>query len=261
MRFKNYFKKEWKEFLASFKLKTKFIYVILLDVLCITATFILGLIYSLLLNNLITPLDGLDLTNLATMGAEGLQQYILLKNTMYGFLIYTALLLIFVLIVYSLFQGLIWNLILKKKFTLKYLGKFSLLNLIWVLFWLIIALVLLIILKKIIIVWVILVYILLLIIFYLTSILYVVFTEKIKIWQAIKDTFNIGKRIHLFIMPYLLVLGLFIVLNLILLVFSLLPQQVYMFVNLIVLLGFIAWFRFYISDVVLKIAKRFKYIR
>ncbi len=258
---KNYYKDQWQIFLNSLKLKKNILYVILLDLLCICATFVLSLFYSLATSKIAASLQNLDLANIAAMGAEGLEQYAALKGAMYLFLIYSAILFILILLAYSLFQGLIWNTVLKKRFTWKYFGKFSLLNLIWVLAWLIISILLLFILKDAVIILVILTYVLLFVMFYLTTILYVMFTKKRKMWQSIKDTFNIGKRVHLFILPYLLVLGLFIVLNLVLIIFSLLPQQIYMFINLIILLAFFAWFRFYISDVIMKVGKKFKYVK
>jgi len=190
--------------------------------------------------------------NLSPEMAE--QTLSLVKGHVISIMAYTILLLIFVFLAWTLFKGIIWNITLKKKFTLKYYNQFTLLNLLWFALWLIPVILIIISLKR----KPSIIFLLLALIFiiYLTNILYILFTKKNLIKHALKNTFKIGfNKIHFFLLPYALMLITMLIISLILLPANFLPERIFTSISTIVLVFYLAWARFYLADVVSGLAK------
>ncbi len=250
---KSYFKRKWKEFLNSFKLSTSFIYVLLFDVLYVSLAILALVVFGKLAQNLIMKLNALNLqeiTNTTLME----NQVKTLTSVMNSLLIYTILLLLVLFILCIITRALIWNIVLNKKLTLKYLGKFSVLNLIWLL-WIIPFILILstknpysILISSI---------ILAILFIYFTFVLYTIFTKEVKIGKSLKLCFKLGAgKINLFLLPMLFAIVVFVLVNIIVVAANLIVQS--SLIALILLLLYTAWLRFYCSSVTLRIAKTIK---
>ncbi|MFH0978763.1 MAG: hypothetical protein V1837_05680 [Candidatus Woesearchaeota archaeon] len=119
-----------------------------------------------------------------------------------------ALFVVFAL-VYSLFQGLVWSTVLRKRFSWTYFKRFSLLNLCWFFAWTLLLVALALALKPGVGTFVILVVFGLMVHF--TLVLAVDFTRTQKVRQALSTTISRGWRIHRFVIPYLLIILAYIV--------------------------------------------------
>lgn len=157
-------------------------------------------------------------------------------------------LLIFYLI-WSLFKGLIYTRMMNKRFTMKYFIKKYLLNMMWITSWLIILVGTLLIIKLEVMPY--MFWILVMLMFHLTIILYIRFTEKNKIFTSIKLAFKTGiKKIHYFILPYLLIFVAFFIVSGISYLGTYLHSIISLTITIILLLLFLAWSRYYIIETV-----------
>jgi len=248
---KGYLKNEWKEFLKSFKLKTKFIQVIIFDILCIVLSWLSLVVFGKLTQNIMLTLSQLNLQGITDINLIENQAEIL-ASAMNSLFIYLAGLLIVLFIICILTRTLVWNTILNKKITAKYIGKFILLNLIWLL-WMIPFMLILMTKNP---YWIIGLTVLLGILFvHFTFILYTIFTKEVKIGRSLKLCFKLGiAKIHLFLIPLLFAILTFILISIVLaLINKLFASGI---VTILLLLMFAAWLRFYCSSVALRIAKK-----
>lgn len=259
-------------FKKSFKLdKKRFFSVIVFDFLFILVSYIALFLWSLWLSGSALKILGLDLT---VINENLVQKLAALKSFYYGTLVFSLLLIIFLFFAWSFFQGQIWNTILKKKFDLDYFKKFLLLNLaciplLIILFF--IAFVCLRLFNSIIlffsttglntsfimfILLILFAFIFLPIMLYLINfvlILYFYFTNKKKILDSFKNTFNIAvKKIHLIYIPCLIMSLVFVLLSVITIPFNILPTWLASLFSLIFLIFYAAWIRFYIATVIAK---------
>ena len=251
-----YWKNTYITFLNSFKkLDKRVIYIVFCDFL-----FLLLLIAGLFLWNANIskkiaeiPVDLLqDPESLSPEMAE--QTLSLLKAPLISVMIATIILLTFIFLIWTFFKGIIWNLVLKKKFGLKYYYKFILLNLFWFALWLIPAFLIIISLKR----KPSAIFLLLVLIFliYFTNILYILFTKRNLIKEALKNTFKLGfNKIHFFLLPYILMLVTMLIISLILWPTHFLPERIYTSISTLALVFYLAWLRFYLADVVSELAK------
>lgn len=120
----------------------------MLLVSCFDLLFYFLMIGSLLLISFVVmsaaaPLVGTDPSSLIGSSAEDLSKYQSLVSKVTWFLILGIVLAIISFIIsYVLSRALVWTTLLKKRLSGKYFGKFILLNLIWLPFWIIILLLL-----------------------------------------------------------------------------------------------------------------------
>ena len=253
---KNYWKKNYNLFLNSFKKTDKrLIYIALCDFL-----FFLLLIGGLYVWNSgvakgIESIPKELLENPENLSPEKTQETaLLMKDYLISIVGYTILLVIFIFLIWCLFKGYIWNLALKKKFNLKYYGKFLLLNLLWIAIWLVPLILLFILLKtkpsaKFLV-------IILVFLVYFTNILYILFTKNNLIMESIKNAFNLGfNKIHLFVLPYVLIILAMVVVSLVTWPTSFLPVKVYTFISTLALVFLLAWARLYLADVVKDVSR------
>lgn len=246
---KNYFNESFDLFLNSFKkINIDFIYVLVYDLLFYLITGLVFFIWFILLNNQYSRLLGIDLANMFALGITYAERSVAIMKGFFLFVILSAIILtIFIILNLSLFKGLIWSRICREKFTIKFFIKFLLLNAIWIIIWLIAAVIIAVGVKVNIAQYLI---ILLAIVFvYFTIFLYMFFTKNKKL-KAIKDAFKFGiTKVHYFVLPYILVILVFILISQLYWLYRFLPYKIGMIVTSLILLGFLAWFRLYIYSV------------
>lgn len=235
-------KKGWEFFRDSFRKPGKnYLFVILYDIL-----FYLGIYLSLIL--LKTTLESLNISTAEPESLEYLKDAAA-SNVLTQLTFYFILFIIIIILIYTLFKGLIYCKTLNKKFSLKYYYKFILLNLIWLTSCILISYALLRLLPNF------YFFLLLLILWaYFTLILYIDFTEKLKIKSAIESLYKIGiMNFHKIITPYLYALAVFIIIALVSMLFIFIPDLLSSILSSILLLLFMAWLRFYLADAIKKI--------
>ncbi len=259
-------------FKKSFKLdKKRFFSVIVLDFLFVLVSYIALFLWSMWVSSSASRISGLEL-NMLTENA--LEELAALKSFYYGTLVCSLLLIIFLFLAWSFFQGLIWNTILKKRFNLDYFKKFLLLNLACIPLSIILFFIALVCLKLFnsmilffsttglntsLIMFILLIlfaFIFLPIMIYLINfilILYFYFTKKNKILDSFKNTFDIAvKKIHLLYIPCLIISLVFVLLSVITILLNILPEWLTLLFLLIFLVIYAAWVRFYITAVIAK---------
>jgi len=251
-----YLKNTYITFLNSFKkLDKQIIYIVLCDFLFLLLLMAGLFLWNAKISKNIAEIPADLLQNPENLSPEMAEQTLsTIKGHIISIMAYTILLLVFVFLAWTLFKGIIWNIILKKKFTLKYYKKFTLLNLLWFALWLIPVILIIISLKR----KPSAIFLLLALIFliYFTNILYILFTKKNLIKHALKNTFNLGlNKIHFFLLPYALMLITMLIISLIIWPANFLPERVFTSISTIVLVFYLAWARFYLADVVNELTK------
>jgi len=259
-------------FKKSFKLdKKRFFLVMVFDLLFILVSYIALFLWSIWVSSSASRISGLELEMLTE---NALEELAALKSFYYGTLVCSLLLIIFLFLAWSFFQGFIWNTILKKKFNLDYFKKFLLLNLTCIPLSIIIFFIAVICfgffksvflffsttgLNTSLVMFILLIlftFILLPVMLYLVNfiwILYFYFTKKNKILDSFKNTFDVGvKKIHLLYIPCLIMSLVFVLLAVITIPFNIFPAWLSSLFSLIFLIIYAAWMRFYIADFVTK---------
>jgi hypothetical protein len=258
MTVKKYFKTSFQKYISSIKLDRKFIYVMFTDIL----------FYGILLGSFILFFAGYFMNELAEF-------YNVMTNTpnlfeseiasdlgKQGWVLFFifSIYLIFVTVFYAFFKGLIHKIIQEKKFKLKliveYLKngflRFFSLNL----FILILSIVFFYISSSI---FKQEVFVFMLIIQFFFTVHFILISHSIiinekKLFPGIKKSFRIAiKKIHHFILPYLIIsIELFFVL--VLMRFSAyLPTKIFTLISLILLLIFVNWMKVYLNIIISKL--------
>ncbi len=259
-------------FKKSFKLdKKRFFSVIIFDSLFILVSYIALSLCGAWLNSSASKIGGLDLI---TLTENAVNELAALKSFYYGLIVCSILLIIFLFLAWSFFQGFIWNTILKKKFDLSYFKKFLLLNLACIPISIILFFIAIICIEffnliflffstsglntslVMFILLVLFTFVFLPILLYLInfiSVLYFYFTKKKKISYSFKNTFDIAvKKIHLLYIPYLMMSLVFVLLSVITIPLNILPTWLTSLFLLIFLIFYAAWVRFYIAVIIAK---------
>ena len=244
--------KYWKGYLKTLKDSTKIINrgiykIITLDFLAYFLIYIAVLIASSLIYRQVLALEQLDFSAEGILGnIENVKQMPLKLKSFYSTIIWSGVGGFLIIVLgWSLFKGIIYNMLLKKRFTKRFYYKFSLLNLIWFVFWIIVLLLIILIFKNTI--WPSLFYLFLLFALYLGIILYVNFVDKQDIKDCIKKAFHFGiTKIKYFLLPLLTIFVIFIILSFILNITTMLPLAISAIIVVIALLIFIAWSRHYL---------------
>ena len=252
---KGYFKDQWNLFIGSFrniKLSSVFImlydalfYVLLLSLFWIWNSFV-GLISPKNLQN-IQSISQQQLQALASTNAE-LQTFTVI------FTISMVLLFLLSILAWVFSRALIWNRIMDKKLSLRYIWKYSILNVLW---WIILAIVFGALLMAfmsvktavvIIIALTVLAYLLAILFFFATQFISIKFTvdSKLRVFSSIKAAFafTFGKLGKIAV-PALFLLLVFAVFNLLVFLAALLPESVSLSLSMIMLLVFMMWARYY----------------
>ncbi|TKJ17699.1 hypothetical protein CEE44_04165 [Candidatus Woesearchaeota archaeon B3_Woes] len=171
-----------------------------------------------------------------------------LSNFLWSIFVGIAIVALVTFIAMCIFKGLIWFRIANKKFNFNYSKKFILLNLLWFLIWITPAILLFFVLKKEIIAYLLVIITILLLHF--TNLLYISFTKNPKL-SSIKKAFKIGiKKIHLFILPYLIAIIIFLVISQLYWLYNFMPGNTSTIITVLILIIYLAWFRIYLYNVV-----------
>ncbi len=266
-------------FKKSLKLdKKRFGLIIILDFALILVSYIALHLWNKWVSSVVLKISGMDL---ATISEEALGEIIkelaALKSFYYGTLVSSILLIIFLFLAWSFFQGFIWNTVLKKKFNFDYFKKFLLLNLACIplsiiLFF--IAVVCLNLFDSVIlsfsatgldtnfVMFVLLIlsaFVFMPIMLYLVnfiSILYFYFTKKSRIFDSFNNTFRITvKKINLLYVPCLIMSLVFVLLAVITTPLNILPAWLNSLFSLIFLVIYAAWMRFYIAVIIAELER------
>ena len=190
-----------KTYISSFKSKDTLL-ILPINILFILLIFGITKLIAILSQGWMDRIDSIDLSNVAFQTEAQLQSIIATLKGFVVFVILTAILFILLTILsWSITQGIIYDILAKKKLSIKYLEKFLLLNMVWFIPWLIIFFIMLLGHKSTYVIPTF--YILVLIFMHFSFILYVLFAKENKIRQ-IKKALKIGiTKIHLFILPFL----------------------------------------------------------
>ncbi|MCK4521583.1 MAG: hypothetical protein KAU20_03340 [Nanoarchaeota archaeon] len=247
----NYLKKTWDLLKESFKEMDirKVIFIVLYDLLFFSIIFFSFFIFGRILKNKALQMQDLPLQKITMLPKEELESILgVMQHFLFALIAGLVIVLLIVFISMCLFKGLIWCSTLKKKFNIKFYLKFLVLNLLWFLIWLIPTILLAILMKRELIVFLIIVVIPFLMHF--TNLLYISFIKNNRL-NAIKDAFRTGsKKIHLFLVPYAIIIILFIVISQLYWIYKFLPSNVSGLITGLIILVFMAWSRVYLSLVV-----------
>lgn len=225
--------KEFETFLKSFKLINKrFVLIAFYDMICLSIFF------------LIVPLFSKWFTK--SMGnVAGIRSLIYLLFLLWIYFFAVTLIL---LITYTIFKGLIWLTILKKKPNAHYFKKLFLLNLCW---WLILLIPFFIIIFGVKQNYLFYVIILFAIAYtHLTSVMHYILTKDLRVGRALKQALMIsfGRAAKAFLVPYSFIVIVYLVL---LQVFWFVPKDIntMLFASLLFTVFFLAWYRLYLAQV------------
>jgi len=229
--------REFSRFLDSFKLINKrFVLIAFYDMLCLAVFFFVVPLFSAWFMKSISSVESIS----------GLV-YVLFLLWIYFFAV--ALIL---LIIYSVFRGLIWLTILKKKPSALYFKRFFLLNLCW---WLILIIPFFITVFGVKQNYLFYAVILFAVAYaHVTSVMHYVFTKDLRIGLSLRQAFVVGcAGIKEFFVPYSFIVVVYFVL---LQVFWIVPKdtKTMLFASLLFTVFFLAWYRLYLSTVLRRLA-------
>ena len=187
--------------------------------------------------------------NLLQLGAENAEKLLANLRGFY-FLLIAMIILMFITIIidWSIFKGLAWSFTLKKKFNLKFLLRFFLLNLVWLGIFITLIILFAIAFKEIALPIYMLIFLIIWI--YFTNIIYTLFIKNPNI-KSIKKAFKLGfTKIHYFILPYLVLIIILLIIYAIMFLITFLPYGIGLTIMVLMLLFYLAWARFYIVEVI-----------
>lgn len=243
---------EWNYNILISSIKKINLNIILIVILDILFYFLSGYLVIFWLQRIQAKMAGFNLPpDIAALGLEKVQQIVGEVRTFYYLIIFSfILLLIAIIFLASIIKGVIWAKTTNTKISFKLISKFLGLNLIWMGAWFVLIILISLLIEplsapKFMIITIILA-------LYFTNTLYTIFMKEQKlktIFSAIK--LNITK-IHLFILPYIVISLLFFV---ILKLGSFLKFRYAIFLIQLIILIYLAFVRYYISTLVLEADK------
>lgn len=231
----------------SFKSKNLWL-VMLLNIVFVSVAAALMKLARIISAPWIDKLDKVDLSNIVSQSEAQLQSTI---STLRGFVLFAViaafLLTILLIIVWSFCQGMIYNILMKKKFTFRYFEKFILLNIVWFIPWILLAVVILFGVKGE--YFILPAFMLILLFLHFSFILYPLYAKENRMKQ-IKESIKIGiVKLHHFIIPYIIALIEFILIS------QLNLLKISLAVIGFVYILFFSWLQNYMKDVVSSISK------
>lgn len=242
----------WKE-VKSFS----FIMLVLFDLLFYALMYPLFYGYGYFIDRFAAPFQSTDLGALA--GSEQLAMY---EQSLAGLIVFVFLLslafsLLFILI-WSLSRAFIWTRLLGKKITGKYIGKFYLLNVIWIVGWVIFFIIYGVLFYKIasaskaggIITGIIFVLLFITMVYFMYIMYYRFTMGENRIWRSLKEAFVLGTiKCPRLTLPVIMVLGTIVIAALFSISFKLLPKLLMDILSYILFFGVFAWVKVYGVDV------------
>lgn len=252
-------------FVQSFKaIDSRFIYSVLLDI-----AWVLLLVGILAASSSALKTNIMDITSLAPELEKLMEQMsfeeeeisaqianiqVEMRTALTKLILTVIIAIISMIAVSALLKSLVWNKIKLNKFNKLYIKRLFLLNLWWIPVWLIVMTLITMLFKLEASKWII--GIIALAFFHLTTILSALFDEKKAVSQTIKNAFAIGiKKLHVFIVPYVLAAVILSFLATILYPLMLIQINLIVLISIfvIVFLFFEAWIRLYIPMIAKKI--------
>lgn len=195
------------------------------------------------------PLFKLAASDASVQTKEVLQTYIQAIHTFYiEMALYAALFAIIIFAIYSLTNLLIWSAITGKKLKkkdMKFSAGFFGLSAVWVLTWVMIMLLAVLSVRtEVVALWIVPITL-----FYghFTNLAYISYFKRGKVFKSIRSSFGVGtSKLGAFILPYILTLVGFIIINLVLMLIPIFIKIRPMTLYFIVFLFYFAWFRIYV---------------
>lgn len=254
MAFKKYFREEWKHFVHSFKhLNRRYILTAMLDAMLYLIIFLSVSFYLVQLQNTFADYQKKGFLELlkqdyTTWTEEALDSATSATKTFYrDIIIYTISLALALLIFFSLFKGLVYSMLLSKRFRLRFYLKFLLVNVIWFVLWGLVYFFIFRLINLNLVVYFGIAATLLL--FYLTGLLFTSYAIYENISSGFSKAWQLFKKTHLFVFPYILIL---VILVVFMLAFKQFPGITAKVISYIIFVCYAAWVRVY----VISIAKR-----
>jgi len=260
-------KTEFETYKQSFRINNRFLYTLIYDLLLFLLFFISIRLWQYSAERIFPKINTPGFSGNYLRDSVALQQISSSAvSELTNFLSITLLIFISFFIIFSTIKYLIWNIVLKEKNKIRNWIRFLLLNTLWSVITFLILLIPMTSMFKTMeksggvandalafqasIFW-----ILIILFAYLTPILYVLFIKNKRLFFSLKKTFLLGiLRIRYFIFPYLLIILTLITISIVLMITKLFPQIVQSIFGYVTLFAFIAWIRFYISKIILKLS-------
>jgi len=254
MNMKKRSKKKFKNlknsiFIKSFNdSKNKFLNIMMYDLLMLVF-FIAGFfLFNRFLTKKADALQVFNVQELMNKTAEEIaENAMVIQNFLIVFIISFVFFIVYLVFMFSFFQGKNYALIVDKRFSKNYLKRFFFLNLVIVFGWIISLIVLVSIFKENAVPYIVLV--LLALMMYILPVVYPLFAKK-PCMESIKKAFAIGFKKARVIIAYVLSFLVFLVISLLSLTLRALPDRIEFSIIFVILLIYLAWFRVYISKVV-----------
>lgn len=235
-----------KEFLKlrHISVDSKVFKTFLLDLLFYLSLIASFFIFTFILKNVLSGIQNIDFANILTENIEIANSNLLILKVVFAKMLLTILLLlVLILASFTLFKGLIWAKLLKKKFSLKYFWKTLLMNFLFFSFFILLFSYSILESKKI------LAFILVLIFLHFTYLSYYFVTrrEKHEVFNSIINSAKFTLKVNKYILPYLVIIVLFTGMTFITqaILSKVLPLSYYMLIIAILIIFYISILRNY----------------
>lgn len=200
----------------------------------------------------IQPMLGEMMTTITTDLAQLENNLAVMKGFQNFLIIAPIIFLLFVIIDWTIFKGIIWVNILKKRFDLKYFKNFLALNLLWFIPWAILLVLVIVLVRQNASAYIVL--FLFVLLMHMSGVLCIAFAKENKIINSIKQAFSIGiGKIHLFLVPYTILIILFVVVSQLGWLFKLFSYNIQAILSLILFVLYLAFARVFLSKIVLRV--------
>lgn len=252
---KKYLKNSWQLLKKSFKISPATLSLVTFyDAFFYLLVYLFAMIFTMLLVSQTEGMPSVEYVHDNMMDPVFLnsitpQLYSMFYTIIISMILY-ALLFIFL---YAIFKGLIWSRMLKRQFTLKHIKGYLYLSLIWLSSFVVITLGLSLMTREEFRFGVFLATILVFI--HLTPFVYIIFTKENLIGHSLKKGLWVGiAKIHHFIIPYILIIGVGfvgIMMNTIFRLIKYLPfPTAVLIISIILTFAYLVWVRSYLTEIV-----------
>lgn len=240
---------EWNQNILANSLKKTDKNIFLIVFLDIMFYFLAGILISFWLQRVQSKIASFNLPDVSSLSPGAAQQLLgEMKNFYYLIILSFVLLILIVIFLASIFKGIIWAKTTRTRITFELISRFLGLNLIWMSFWFALLILILMFFEP----SSVLLFVIVAIIIsaFLTNALYTLFMKKQKI-KVIIDAVKLSfAKIHLFLLPYAIML---LLLYIITKLTSILHFDYSNIIANVILLVYIAVVRYYASALVLEV--------
>ncbi len=248
---KEHSKKQFRNLLESFKLKTEFAWVMFYDAVFCVAIALLGYALYRVLMAVVQPLSQIPVAAGAKLGADNLEMY---NNILGAFFTKAIIVLIafwlLILVAYTISRGFIWLTLLNKPVHLPFFARFSLLNLVWCTAWLVLGMFFVVSMSTKPAAYVFIA--MMLLYTHLTAALHYSYTKNRAFGKAMAEAFSTGiGKFKAFVIPYCYVFIVYVLLSQVLLIVS---GNLMLAAAFIIFFAFMAWYRTYMRNILRRIS-------